>query len=69
MHDYLATVLIEHHRRQLLAEARAEALAREARAGREPWWHRLFHRAADGRPASAAASVRGGKAATLVGTR
>ena len=69
MHDYLTTVLIEHHRRQLLAEARAEALAREARAGRTPWWHRLFRRSPDARPQSAAASVNGHPAATPITTR
>ena len=69
MHDYLTTVLIEHHRRQLLAEARAEGLAREALAGRKPWWHRLFRRFADARPESAPAPANGHPAATPVPTR
>ena len=43
MNEYLTTFLAEDHRRELLAEARAEALAREARAGRPSWWHRLVH--------------------------
>ena len=46
MNEYLTTVLAEEHRRELLAEARAEALAREARAGRPSWWRRLFARSA-----------------------
>ncbi len=44
MNEYLTTFLAEDHRRELLAEARADALAREALAGRPSWWHRLLHR-------------------------
>ncbi len=47
MNEYLTTFLVEEHRRDLLAEARLEALAREARAGRPSWWHRLFARSTD----------------------
>ena len=44
MNEYLTTVLAEEHRQDLLAEARAEALAREALAGRPSWWRRVFAR-------------------------
>ena len=43
MNEYLTTFLAEDHRSKLLAEARAEALAHEALAGRPSWWHRLFY--------------------------
>ena len=68
MNDFLTTILVEDHRRELLAEARAEALAHEALAGRKPWWHRLF-RPADGRPKRAATSVNGHTAASLISGR
>ena len=64
MNDFLTTILVEDHRRELLAEARAEALAHEALAGRKPWWHRLFGRPADGRPKRTATSVNGHMAAS-----
>ena len=56
MNEYLITVLAEDHRHELLAEARAEALAREATAGRPAWWHRLFRRSAGAPPKRAATS-------------
>ena len=42
MNEYLTTFLAEDHRQELLAEARADALAREALAGRPSWWRRRF---------------------------
>jgi hypothetical protein len=59
MNDFLTTALAEEHRRELLAEARAETLAHEALAGRKPWWHRLLRRSADSDPKRAATSVNG----------
>ena len=41
MNEYLTTTLGEEHRNELLAEARANRLAREASAGRPTWWPRL----------------------------
>ena len=58
MNEYLTTFLAEDHRRELLAEARADALAREALAGRPSWWHRLFTRSAGAPPKRAATSVK-----------
>ena len=69
MNDFLTTVLVEEHRRELLEEARADALAREARAGRKPWWHRLFRRPADAPLQRAANSVNGHMAASLHSAR
>ena len=46
MHEYLMTILAEERRRELLAETRADTLAREARAGRPSWWQRRFVRPA-----------------------
>jgi hypothetical protein len=47
MDEYVMTVLLEDHRRELLAEARNEALARQVLAGRKPWWRRLVRRSGD----------------------
>ena len=69
MNDYLTTVLVEEHRRELLEEARAEALAHEALAGRKPWWQRLFRRPADARPQGTATVVNGHMAASLHAAR
>ena len=66
MNDFLITTLAEDHRRELLAEARAEALAHEALAGRKPRWHRLFRRPADGRPKRATTTWNGHMAANLI---
>ena len=44
MNEYLTTKLGEDHRNGLLAEARANRLAREATAGRPTWWARLSTR-------------------------
>jgi hypothetical protein len=68
MNDYLTTVLVEEHRRELLEEARAEALAHEALAGRKPWWQRLFRRPA-ARPQDTATVVNGQMAASLHAAR
>ena len=57
MNEYLTTFLAEDHRRELLAEARAEALAREALAGRPSWWRRLFTRSAGASTEPTATSV------------
>ena len=46
MNEYLITTLGEEHRRELLAEAYSNGLARQAAAGRESWWHRVSRRAA-----------------------
>jgi hypothetical protein len=46
MNEYLLTTLGEEHRRELLAEAYSNGLAREAAVGRETWWHRVSGRAA-----------------------
>jgi hypothetical protein len=56
VNEYLTTFLAEDHRRELLAEARAEALAREALAGRPSWWRRLLRRSADAPPKRVATS-------------
>jgi len=69
MNDFLITTLAEDHRRELLAEARSEALAREALAGRKPWWQRLFGRTTDASPPGAAAAVNGHLAAGLISAR
>ena len=69
MNDFLTTILVEDHRRELLAEARAEALAHEALAGRKPWWHRLVRRTTDARPKPAATSVNGHMAASIISAR
>ena len=63
MNEYMTTVLAEDHRRELLAEARAEALAREALAGRPSRWHRLLHHSADASPKQVATSGKGHTAA------
>lgn len=69
MNDFLITALAEDHRRELLTEARAEALAREALAGHRPWWQRLFGRNADASSSPAAAAVNGHMAASLTSAR
>ena len=46
MNEYLITTLGEEHRRELLAEAYANGMAREATAGQQSWWHRMSGRAA-----------------------
>jgi hypothetical protein len=69
MNDFLITVLAEDHRRELLTEARAEALAREALAGRQPWWQRLFGRSSDTAAQRSTAAVNGHMAASLISTR
>ena len=74
MHEYLMTILAEERRRELLAETRADTLAREARAGRPSWWQRRFARPApDPTEPSAAepdpAVVNGHMAASLLTMR
>ena len=66
MNDFLITVLAEDHRRELLAEAHNEALAHEALAGRQPWWHRLFGRTADEPAQRPGSTVNGHMAAGLI---
>jgi hypothetical protein len=46
MNEYLTTALGEDHRRELLAEASSNSLARQAMAGRPSWWSRLSARTA-----------------------
>ena len=69
MNEYLTTVLAEEHRRELLAEARAEALAREVRAGRPSWWRRLFARSEATPTERNGSAVNGHMAASLLTTR
>ena len=69
MNEYLTTVLAEEHRRELLAEARAEALACEALAGRPSWWRRVFARSAATPTQRDGAAVNGHMAASLLTTR
>ena len=69
MNDFLITALAEDHRRELLTEARAEALAHEVLAGRKPWWQRLFGRTTDESAQSATAAVNGHMAAGLISAR
>ena len=70
MNEYLASVLAQEHRRELLAEARADALAREVLAGRPSWWRRLSTRSAHTPTEGAATSVnRRHMAASLMTTR
>ena len=69
MNEYVMTVLLENHRRELLDEARNEALARQLRGGREPWWHRLVRRSADAPDQRAGTSLNGHMAAPLMNAR
>ena len=69
MNEYLTTVLAEEHRRELLAEARAEALAREALARRPSWWRRVFARSVTTPTQRNGAAVNGHMAASLLTTR
>jgi hypothetical protein len=68
MNEYMTTFLAEDHRRELLAEARDEALARQFREGREPWWRRLSRRSAD-TPVDRPTSLKGHMAAPVVSSR
>ena len=69
MNEYLTTFLVEDHRRELLEEASLDTLAREARAGRPSWWHRLFTRSADAPTDRNAAAVNGHMAASVLTCR
>jgi hypothetical protein len=69
VNEYLTTFLAEDHRQELLAEARADALAREALASRPSWWRRRFARSADTPTEGAATSVNSHMAATLMTSR
>jgi hypothetical protein len=69
VNDFLTTFLVEDHRRELLTEARADALAHEALAGRKPWWHRLVRRTTDAAPKPAATSLNGHMAASIISAR
>lgn len=69
MNEYLTTFLAEDHRSKLLAEARAEALAHEALAGRPSWWHRLFTRSAGASTEPTATSVNHHMAASVMSSR
>ena len=69
MNEYLTTVLVEEHRRELLAEARAEALAHEALAGRRRWWHRMSRRTTDDGAQRAVTTVNPHMAASLISAR
>ena len=41
--DYSFSILSEQHRKELMAEAANERLAKLATAGRTPWWRRVGH--------------------------
>ena len=41
--DYSMTILLEQRRRDLMAEAANERLAKLATADRTPWWRRVGH--------------------------
>jgi len=69
VNEYLTTFLAEDHRRELMAEVRADALAREARAGRPSWWRRLLTRSAGTPSERCTTSVNGHRAASLTTTR
>jgi hypothetical protein len=69
MNDFLITVLAEDHRRELLAEARAEALAHEALAARRSWWYRLFHQTTEAPSQPAGTTVNNHMAAGLISAR
>jgi len=66
VNEYLTTFLAEDHRQELLAEAAADALAREALAGRPSWWRRLFARSANTPTEGAATLVNSHMAASLM---
>ena len=68
MNEYMTTFLAEDRRRELLAEARGEALARQFGEGREPWWRRLGRRSAD-TPVDRPTSLRAHMAAPVVSSR
>lgn len=68
MNEYTTTFLAEDHRRELLAEARDEALARQFREGREPWWRRLGRRSAD-TPVDRLTTLKAHMAAPVVSSR
>jgi len=65
VNEYAMTVLLEDHRRELLAEAENEALARLYREGHEPWWRRLVRRSTDA-PVDRTTSLSGHLAAPPV---
>ena len=69
MNEYVMTVLLENHRRELLDEARNEALARQVRGGREPWWRRLVRRSADAPVERAGTTLNGHMAAPVISAR
>ena len=69
MNDFLITALAEDHRRELLTEARAEALAHEALAGRRPWWQQLFGQSTATSSRSAAAAGNGHLTASPISAR
>ena len=69
MNEYLTTFVAEEHRRDLLAEARADALAHEALADRPSWWRRLFTRSAGGSTEPTATSVNHHMAASVMTSR